>query len=417
MRHLARDDVARQAGEDHLPREVGTRVVLVRLEVAEEDRVQLRVEGRVGAVEGVRDEPQARPRPALVQAHRPAEPTACALDHLHGDCVDHLLVESRVGLARGEAVLHEQGRLVEVDRRTIEVFGLNRPHLVEARREALGHYGRALTAQLEAAQLPGDRGFDEDERKALGDPSQPYFAAKQQLLVRRVRQRLNIKAPLPDLQSRAGHLTAGVAGLLGAALAPSLAAAALPIVGLAAGRLKKAVTEFIRHEERTESYSVAKAYSAQANLEESNFFCAARLIEKLEICDFRHIRTLSLDFTASGSGQGPWMTLLGENGIGKSSILQAIALTLIGKSYRDRLGLEAADFVRAGARTASVRVHLSNMRTPLELTIDRRSGGFRASPAEEPKVLVLARISHQAMRSPPWAEFRPGWPVARGRRR
>jgi hypothetical protein len=78
--------------------------------------------------------------------------------------------------------------------------------------------------------------------------------------------------------------------------------------------------------------------------------------------------------------------LLGENGTGKSSILQAIALALVGDEYRSRLNLDAASFVRRGSGSGYVEVALSGTRKPLHLSFSKR--GFVSSDSE-PKVLVL----------------------------
>jgi predicted ATPase len=80
--------------------------------------------------------------------------------------------------------------------------------------------------------------------------------------------------------------------------------------------------------------------------------------------------------------------LLGENGAGKSTILQALALTLAGQEYRDRLSLPAGSFVRHRAQKGYVRVHLSGSSEPIQLEFKRGSARFGGSPPE-PKVLLL----------------------------
>jgi len=59
-----RDDVVRQTGEDHLPRQVFAGRVLARAKVAEQDGAQLRVIEGVAAAKGVRHE--AQPAPACL---------------------------------------------------------------------------------------------------------------------------------------------------------------------------------------------------------------------------------------------------------------------------------------------------------------------------------------------------------------
>ncbi|MCP3959044.1 MAG: AAA family ATPase [bacterium] len=59
------------------------------------------------------------------------------------------------------------------------------------------------------------------------------------------------------------------------------------------------------------------------------------LIESVYIENFRSIGELKLDFPAEtgkeGARQAPWKVLLGENGVGKSSVLKAVGLALIGE--------------------------------------------------------------------------------------
>ena len=105
----------RQAGKDGLAGYVLTGRIHVGLEVAKENGVKIGVEEGVAAIEGVREEPERTPfaRQGNVAAKGPNR----AVDHLHGDGVDHLLVEARVRLALRQASLHEQRALVEVDAR------------------------------------------------------------------------------------------------------------------------------------------------------------------------------------------------------------------------------------------------------------------------------------------------------------
>ena len=84
----------------------------------------------------------------------------------------------------------------------------------------------------------------------------------------------------------------------------------------------------------------------------------------------------------------PWLMLLGENGCGKSSLLQAVALALMGAEERAALGLDARSYVRNGTRGGLVRVHLAGSQEPIELRFTRSSAEFRGG--EEPKLILLA---------------------------
>ncbi|MGA4668695.1 AAA family ATPase [Propionibacteriaceae bacterium Y1923] len=117
------------------------------------------------------------------------------------------------------------------------------------------------------------------------------------------------------------------------------------------------------------------------------YFSAARWIERVEITNFRPIRDLDLDLTRSTSDQGPWTVLLGENGSGKSSVLHAIALTLMGGRQRGDIEIDARQYLRRRAQKGLVRVHLSGLDEPLELSWKRGDAHF-SGPQQIPTLLL-----------------------------
>src|SRR5690606_11035817 len=58
-------------------------------------------------------------------------------------------------------------------------------------------------------------------------------------------------------------------------------------------------------------------------------------VERVAIRDFRGIEQLDIDLPRPGPG-AYWTMLPGENGSGKTTILQAVALTLMGDAARAR---------------------------------------------------------------------------------
>lgn len=82
-------------------------------------------------------------------------------------------------------------------------------------------------------------------------------------------------------------------------------------------------------------------------------------VTKISIRNFRAIRSLDIVMPSGDEQRIGWKVLLGENGSGKSSILQAVALTLMGPAYLRRhlkeFRLKPADLLRKsrGDRTAS----------------------------------------------------------------
>lgn len=101
-------------------------------------------------------------------------------------------------------------------------------------------------------------------------------------------------------------------------------------------------------------------------------------IRKIEIKAFKGISDLTLDFMRSGEKtfSSPCVVLLGENAVGKSSVLQALCLTLSAPSERRRLRLRLPDFMSHGSEdwkmgqvVPEVRVELDDG-TVVELTVD-----------------------------------------------
>lgn len=73
-------------------------------------------------------------------------------------------------------------------------------------------------------------------------------------------------------------------------------------------------------------------------------------ISAIRISDFKSIKDLKLDLNDKGdSYDTPCLMLLGENSVGKSSILQAIALSLCSPGAMRRLKLDRAKYVRREA--------------------------------------------------------------------
>ena len=111
--------------------------------------------------------------------------------------------------------------------------------------------------------------------------------------------------------------------------------------------------------------------------------------------------------------------LLGENGTGKSTILQAVALALIGRDYAEEIDLDPADFIRQAANVTkgSAEVYLTGSRQSRKIIF--HPDGFEFIRSEEPQTIVLGYGGTRLLpvpgaplaSSPPWARvaglFRP----------
>lgn len=100
-----------------------------------------------------------------------------------------------------------------------------------------------------------------------------------------------------------------------------------------------------------------------------------RSIEHIEINNFKSIEKMSL------SVQPEWLMLLGENGAGKSSVLQAIALCIAGANHFSHLVdkelIIPQELIKKGKRTATISIQLSGFVGKHELILRRGLAKFR----------------------------------------
>ncbi len=263
------------------------------------------------------------------------------LDPCDDDPAEHLYFE-------------EDGQVVGLTERgnhTIEILTLNRAPLIEARRAE----ARLLQSQY-AVWSGATRSVMQAE---LLTEDRPYLALRRQLFNR--------------------WQEAAEARLLWQAAAESQR-----LVQTDHPKVRAAKHQAEQRTKQKEKHSV------EHGSQQTYFGSASRFIERVEIRNFKAIEHLDLHFpTPTGEGEA-WLALVGENGVGKSSVLQAIALTLMGQRHCDSLRLDARRFVRKQARggAGEVKVWLTSMPTPLVLRFDRRSPRFRVEP-QEAKVLLL----------------------------
>jgi len=112
-------------------------------------------------------------------------------------------------------------------------------------------------------------------------------------------------------------------------------------------------------------------------------------IKSITIENFRSIDNLVLDVLPVNDQESreSWLLLLGDNGIGKSSVLQAVAMTLAGKKQLAKLQLDVHDFLKKGTNSGKVIIQSYEHDKPVELHFD--ANGFRTD-LEEALSFVLA---------------------------
>lgn len=238
------------------------------------------------------------------------------------------------------------GTVSSADKRgrvTIDVLALNRTRLVDARREV---------AKQVAEQHRRARASKEDLTQQELAPELAYLGLRRQLWAQ-----LTMDA--------------------------TLTAATIAPAARAATKLR-----FDTRQQARLTNSLADDLGSVGSSARYDYFAGARWIERIELRNVRPIRHLDLDLTRSSAATAGWMVLLGDNGSGKSSILQAVALTLTGAQYRSRIGITPDQLLRRGARKGSVRVWLSNLPEPVSLEFARGASDFTGTAV--PQVLLLA---------------------------
>lgn len=247
-----------------------------------------------------------------------------------------------------DAVRRRSGRDLR-GRITIKILGLNRRELVD-RRQALAERVMKLLRRA----LDPEQGLEAQKRAArelrnLSERRRPFAGSVRQVYERRLRgagdalRKSRVRGELEELAKR--------------------------IREAARGAPEERVHELAEPEELDEG-----AVSATPTA----------YLDWVEIQNFRAIHKLELGFFPRDDRAG-WKVLLGENGFGKSSVLQAIGLTLIGQEGVDALSLDPAKLLRRGARKGHVKVGLTTAHEPLELHLDRKKirakgGAARLAP-------------------------------------
>jgi uncharacterized protein (TIGR02646 family) len=244
---------------------------------------------------------------------------------------------------------------------TIQTLGLNREPLCQARARAIEHAKNIFESVRHKAKTRNS------ELERLLNPKKEYTAAIRQCLASWMEE--HGLAPLP-----AYHLP-----------------------NLSKHRRQMAIKRFREEQNVTDTYTLGEQ-------DKSRFLSRSRAIERIEIRNFRAIRNLTLKFSeddvADGSsrskGMGSnasWLMLLGENAVGKTSIMQAVALTLVSETVRSEVvaqtQINVADWIHHGAEKGSVKIHLSGALHPVVMNFSRKASRFERN-LDAPELLVLA---------------------------
>lgn len=234
---------------------------------------------------------------------------------------------------------------------TIDTFGLNREDLVSMRASA----ARETEAGLEVAWRAGeDRAAFERALTDLTRGFRPHAMARRQAAVRWLEKVARIDAR-------------EAWDLVHASTSQSLSK----------GSRTRAFKRLERHE----------ASQAAASIKDDATFARTTRITHVRIENFRGIEELELEIPTTG-----WKMLIGENGTGKSSILQAVAIALMGRQQAARLrrhgDLDPRKLVRRGADEARIVVQQAASIEPIEVTVTRDDIRYDRRSREQKAVLL-----------------------------
>jgi uncharacterized protein (TIGR02646 family) len=245
---------------------------------------------------------------------------------------------------------------------TIEVLGLNREELVSARmKEYLDLKNEYLQLIKEFEEFPAASSQLADKLLTLNAAARPYAGMRRQFIGEWVQKvgKIEIK---PSISSIVGDIVQR------------------PVFS---SREQVSIKSSYRDFNRLQG-----EYSLKKEEEKSRYYLRTHWIERIDLHNYKIIKDLTLSPTAGKHGRGNWLMLLGENGTGKSSILQAIALTMIGDEYRAVINLRPDDVLRNHCESGYVRVYLTGNARPVELHFSKGSPEFRSN-LPDPKILLL----------------------------
>lgn len=275
------------------------------------------------------------------------------IDPCNEDPADHLVFDN-LGIVTPKSTKGEW---------TIRILQLNRDALVQERRKAidvLKHTLELLFKERYQKKNIVNRGIVE---LFYNLPVQPYVGALRDCLIR-------------ELKANGNSFAGPFLNFLGETY-PDIHKTDF---------YKKLKTEFTAPQAVGYLKEKAATYGSK-QLTKAKISATRMTIDRMVINNFRAIEDMEIIFPRTRadanfsknvsnidtSGNNNWLMLLGENGVGKSSFLQAIVLSLMGSKYLDRLDLRAKDILRRGAGNGFVKIYTTGSEVPIGIEFSKRS--------------------------------------------
>jgi hypothetical protein len=249
---------------------------------------------------------------------------------------------ARAGLDRGQV--------------TIDVLGLNRDELV---RERQGLAGELKTKMTNWLKILGSGENPEKFQAWLLDQlsdHQPYAAVRRQILGPMVEQAMHLE-PLVgkltferNIQSRVDQSTA-----------------------------QKTISEdnkdlHAQQLQQRATFTIESAGTGEG--EKELFFLKSGLVDEIHVVNYRPISDIHFKFGPGSSELAGWKVLVGENAVGKSSLLEAVAVALMGparfKEFVKAEKLDPSKLLRRGVKPKQgyVKISFSGDPNPVEMSIN-----------------------------------------------
>lgn len=183
-----------------------------------------------------------------------------------------------------------------------------------------------------------------------------------------------------------------------------------------AGMLRQLIPRFIERNQKIAPSSEQSDLKRDFEDISDEYHQGAIWPARIEIRNFRTISSLDLEFRGghqtdrtndSEFRRQPWLAILGENGVGKSSLLRAIALTLMPDSERNALFPDAGKLVSSGSakRKGYIRIFFDDRIEPYELHFRKNHADFIVK-GSLPEMAVLGYGSVRMLPPPGAADQR-----------